>query len=92
LGLSVLSVFLAGFSLGLSLIVAIGSQNAFVLKQGIRNQHVFIICFICALSDAILITAGVAGFGVIVQKFPQIEVFARYAGALFFICLCTVKL
>jgi L-lysine exporter family protein LysE/ArgO len=83
LGLSVLSVFLAGFSLGLSLIVAIGSQNAFVLKQGIRNQHVFIICFICALSDGILITAGVAGFGVIVQKFPQIEVFARYAGALF---------
>jgi L-lysine exporter family protein LysE/ArgO len=76
-------VFLAGFSLGISLILAIGAQNAFVLKQGLKQQHVFIVCLICALSDAILISAGIAGFGVIVQKFPLIEQIARYAGAAF---------
>lgn len=75
--------FLAGFSLGLSLILAIGAQNAFVLKQGIKQQHVFAVCFVCALSDAILISFGVAGFGGIVKAFPQIEIIARYAGALF---------
>jgi L-lysine exporter family protein LysE/ArgO len=77
------SVLLAGFSLGISLILAIGAQNAFVLKQGLKQQHVFIVCLICALSDAILISAGVAGFGAIVQKFPLIEQVARYAGAAF---------
>ncbi|PMJ95702.1 LysE/ArgO family amino acid transporter [Vibrio sp. 10N.261.55.A7] len=78
-----MTTFLAGFSLGLSLILAIGSQNAFVLKQGLKNQHVFIVCAVCALSDALLISFGVAGFGVIVQQFPQIEVVARYGGAIF---------
>jgi len=77
------STFLAGFSLGLSLILAIGSQNAFVLKQGIKNQHVFLICVVCALSDAILIGFGVAGFGALVNQFPEIEMFARYGGAIF---------
>ena len=77
------SVFLAGFSLGISLILAIGAQNAFVLKQGLKQQHVFVVCLICALSDAILITLGVAGFGVVVQKFPLIEQVARYLGAAF---------
>lgn len=77
------SVLLAGFSLGISLILAIGAQNAFVLKQGLKQQHVFVVCLICALSDAILISAGVAGFGAIVQKFPLIEQIARYAGAAF---------
>jgi L-lysine exporter family protein LysE/ArgO len=51
--------FFAGFSLGISLILAIGAQNAFVLKQGLKKHHVFVVCFICALSDALLITAGV---------------------------------
>ncbi len=77
------SVLLAGFTLGFSLILAIGAQNAFILKQGLKQEHVFVVCFICALSDALLISAGVAGFGVIVQKFPLIEQFARYAGAAF---------
>lgn len=87
------SVFLAGFSLGISLILAIGAQNAFVLKQGLKQQHVFAVCIICALSDAILITLGVAGFGVMVQKFPLIEQVARYAGAafLFFYALLSFK-
>lgn len=78
-----MSTFIAGFSLGLSLILAIGSQNAFVLKQGLKNQYVFAVCAVCALSDAILISAGVAGFGAVVQQFPQIEIAARYGGAAF---------
>ncbi|MEF1282189.1 LysE family transporter, partial [Vibrio fortis] len=68
-----MTTYLSGFSLGLSLILAIGSQNAFVLKQGLKNQHVFIVCLVCAVSDALLISFGVAGFGAIVEKFPQIE-------------------
>ncbi len=77
--------FVSGFSLGLSLILAIGAQNAFVLKQGLKKQHVFLVCSICALSDAILISLGVSGFGVIVQQYPTIEQISRYAGAVFLI-------
>lgn len=80
-----MSSFIAGFSLGISLILAIGAQNAFVLKQGLKKHHVFVVCFICALSDAVLIAAGVAGFGVIVKQYPQIELLARYAGAIFLV-------
>lgn len=75
--------FLAGFTLSFSLILAIGSQNAFVLKQGLKNQHIFFVCAACAISDAILILAGVAGFGAMIEQFPSIELFARYGGALF---------
>ncbi|KJY86103.1 amino acid transporter [Vibrio neptunius] len=78
-----MSTFFAGFTLGLSLILAIGAQNAFVLKQGIKQHHVLLVCLICSLSDAILISAGVAGFGLIVAKFPLIELVARYGGGLF---------
>ncbi len=78
-----MSTLIAGFSLGLSLILAIGSQNAFVLKQGLKNQYLFAVCAVCALSDALLISAGVAGFGAIVKQFPEIEVMARYGGAIF---------
>jgi L-lysine exporter family protein LysE/ArgO len=77
------STFFAGFSLSLSLILAIGSQNAFVLKQGIKRQHVLLVCTICALSDAILISLGIAGFGVVVNEYPLIETYARYGGAAF---------
>ena len=75
--------FISGFSLGLSLILAIGAQNAFVLKQGLKKQNVLLVCFICAFSDAILIALGVSGFGEIVKRFPSIEMIARYGGALF---------
>jgi L-lysine exporter family protein LysE/ArgO len=78
-----MGTFIAGFTLSISLILAIGSQNAFVLKQGIKKQHVLLICIICALSDAILISLGVAGFGVIVNEYPMIEEYARYGGAAF---------
>ena len=55
----------AGFALGLSLIVAIGAQNAFVLRQGLRREHVLVVVAICALSDLVLIVLGIAGAGVV---------------------------
>ena len=74
---------LAGLGLGLSLIVAIGAQNVFVLRQGIRREHVFVVVAICALSDAALIVAGVAGLGFVLSAAPWLVVVARWAGALF---------
>ncbi|MEZ5675620.1 L-lysine exporter family protein LysE/ArgO [Thalassovita litoralis] len=76
---------LAGFGLGLSLILAIGAQNAFVLRQGLRQEHVFAVCLTCALSDAILIAAGVSGFGILVTKLPWLEPVMRWGGAAFLI-------
>ena len=63
------TAFLTGFFLGLSLIVAIGSQNAFVLRQGILRQHVFYIAFFCSISDALLIVLGVAGISYFFNDF-----------------------
>jgi L-lysine exporter family protein LysE/ArgO len=77
--------FFAGFFLGLSLILAIGAQNAFVLRQGLRGEHVALVCFACALSDAVLITAGVAGFSILAETAPWIEPVFRYGGAAFLI-------
>ena len=74
---------IAGFSLSLSLILAIGSQNAFVLRQGLKREHIFIVCLICAFSDALLISLGVAGFSLMISTIPWIEPVARYGGALF---------
>ncbi|MCP4433507.1 MAG: LysE family transporter, partial [Gammaproteobacteria bacterium] len=78
-----MDTFVYGFSLGFSLILAIGAQNAFVLKQGLKSEHVFLVCFICALSDAVLIVAGVGGFHLLVARFPDIVTLARYGGAAF---------
>jgi len=78
-----MSSYLSGFLLGFSFILAIGAQNAFVLKQGLKKQHIFLVCSICAISDALLIMLGVSGFGAIVSRFPSIEMVARYGGALF---------
>ena len=74
---------LSGFLLGLSLIMAIGAQNAFVLKQRLKKHHVFWVCLVCAVSDAVLIALGIAGFGVVIKAFPAVESLARYGGALF---------
>ena len=65
IGAASTGAYLAGLGTGLSLIVAIGAQNAFVLKQGLLRQHVFWVCLFCAVSDAVLIAAGVAGAGAI---------------------------
>ena len=75
--------FLSGFFLGLSLIVAIGAQNAFILRQGLLRQHVFVLCLICALSDALLIAAGVAGLGTLVSSSPALIAVVTVGGALF---------
>lgn len=77
---------LLGFSTGLSLIVAIGAQNAFVLRQGIRREHVFLTVLICVLSDAILILAGATGIGKIIENAPWVLVVARIGGSIFLIC------
>ncbi|MFD9550236.1 LysE/ArgO family amino acid transporter [Nocardia salmonicida] len=76
---------LSGLGFGLSLIVAIGAQNAFVLRQGVRGQHVLPVIAVCAVSDIVLIGAGVAGFGTIVESFPAVLTVARYAGAAFLV-------
>jgi arginine exporter protein argO len=78
-----LQAFISGFFTSLSLILAIGAQNAFVLKQGIKRENIFIICLICAISDAILIFAGVFGLGSLVQNFPIIKQIALYGGFFF---------
>lgn len=75
----------SGLGFGLSLIVAIGAQNAFVLRQGLRREHVLPIVAICAVSDAILIAVGVAGLGSLLQLFPALLVIARLAGAAFLV-------
>ena len=72
-----------GFVLGLSLIVAIGAQNAFVLRQGLLRQHVLAVCLVCAVSDAVLIAAGVAGFGVLVVHYPALPRVMTWLGAAF---------
>lgn len=74
---------LSGLGLGLSLIIAIGAQNVFVLRQGIRSEHVLPVVIICAVSDALLIAAGVAGLGFVISAAPWLVVVARWAGALF---------
>lgn len=78
-----LNTYLQGFGIGLGLILAIGAQNAFVLKQGLKKQHVFWLCLVCALSDSMLILFGVLGFSKIILLYPNLVVIAKYLGALF---------
>ncbi|MEH6520935.1 LysE/ArgO family amino acid transporter [Sulfitobacter sp.] len=80
-----LSSFVPGFLLSLSLILAIGAQNAFVLRQGLRREHVFWVCLTCGVSDALLIAAGVAGFGALAENVPWFEPVMRYGGAAFLV-------
>jgi L-lysine exporter family protein LysE/ArgO len=74
---------LAGFATGGSLIVAIGAQNTFVLRQGLRQEHVLPIVALCATADALLILAGVAGLGEFIQAAPGALAWLRIAGAVF---------
>lgn len=75
--------FFSGFGLSLSLILAIGAQNAFVLRQGLLERHVFWVCVICAVSDAFLISAGIMGMGRLAQAVPWFENAMRWGGAAF---------
>ena len=72
-----------GYFISISLILAIGAQNAFVLRQGLRREHVAATVAVCALSDAILIAAGVAGFGFVSARVPWLGDAMRWGGVLF---------
>ena len=76
-------VYVTGFGMGLSLIVAIGAQNAFVLRQGLRGEHVWAVCLVCAVSDAVLIGTGVLFFRQISNWLPGFAPVMRYGGAAF---------
>jgi L-lysine exporter family protein LysE/ArgO len=76
-------VFLSGAGLGASLIVAIGAQNAFVLKQGLKRRHVGLVVAICALIDMFLIALGVGGMGALIARAPFLLEVIRWAGAIF---------
>src|SRR3954465_8382860 len=74
---------LAGLGLGLSLIIAIGAQNAFVLRQGLRREHVLVVVAICGLSDLVLIALGIAGGGLLFTAVPWLVEVVRWVGAAF---------
>lgn len=78
-----LEAALQGYLVALSLILAIGAQNAFVLRQGLRGEHILPVVLICALSDAVLIAAGVAGFGAASAAAPWLGPAMRWAGVAF---------
>lgn len=83
MGAVMLNTALHGFGVGLSLIVAIGAQNAFVLKQGLKLQHIFWVCLLCAVSDAVLIGIGVLGFAQLTVMNENWLIAAKYFGAVF---------
>ena len=78
-----LSIFLAGVATGLGLIVAVGAQNAFLLRQAIRGEHVLPVVAVCLLSDVVAISIGVAGFGVVLERWPAVLPVAQVAGGLY---------
>lgn len=80
-----LTSVLAGLGLGFSLIVAIGAQNLFVLRQGLRREHILAVATICAVSDAALIALGVSGIGLVLQAVPWLVDVVRWAGAAFLV-------
>lgn len=80
-----ITAMLIGFGTGLSLIVAIGAQNAFVLRQGILRQHVLPIVLICGLTDAMLEVLGVAGIGYVVERAPIVLEIIRWGGIAFLV-------
>ncbi|MGB4593573.1 MAG: LysE/ArgO family amino acid transporter [Coriobacteriia bacterium] len=75
----------AGFGLSASLIIAIGAQNAFVLRQGLLRQHVLAVAALCAFIDAALISVGTAGFGRLVGAHPAVTAIAAWAGVAFLV-------
>src|SRR6478736_4971358 len=79
------SSVLVGFLASLTLIVAIGAQNAFVLRQGIRGEHILAVVAVCAVSDIVLISAGIAGVGALISAHPGALNIARFGGAAFLI-------
>lgn len=81
--MTIIRSIIEGFAMGAGLIIAIGAQNAYVLKQGIKGEQKSVIAWICALSDALLITAGIAGMGYIFSSHPLITKSISMAGSLY---------
>jgi L-lysine exporter family protein LysE/ArgO len=77
------AVFLAGFALSFSLILAIGAQNAFVLRQGLRRSHVGAVVLVCCVSEALLIFTGVTAFGAVAETAPWALQAMRWGGVAF---------
>lgn len=75
--------FIPGLLVGFSLIIAIGAQNAFVIRQGLARQHVILVAAICAVADAVLIAAGIAGLGAIISGLPWLLEGIRWFGVLY---------
>jgi L-lysine exporter family protein LysE/ArgO len=78
-------VVLSGFATTMALIAAIGAQNAFVLRQGIRGEHVLPVVAVCTVSDLLLIGAGIAGFGALIAAHPDIVTATKFGGAAFLV-------
>jgi L-lysine exporter family protein LysE/ArgO len=76
---------IAGFLSGAALIIAIGAQNSFVLRQGIRCEHVLPVVLVCASADALLIAVGIAGLGALIQSIPVLLDVTRYGGSAFLV-------
>lgn len=83
--LNFLATMATGLGAGLALIIAIGAQNAFVLRQGIRGEHVGLVVLVCMLSDVVLIGAGIFGIGTVIVAVPAVVTVIRLAGAGFLI-------
>lgn len=81
-----ITYFIKGLALSASLIMAIGAQNAFVLRQGIQRSHVFLTAFTCATCDLILMGAGVFGMGALFSTYPALSYYAAWGGAVFVGC------
>jgi L-lysine exporter family protein LysE/ArgO len=79
------SPLVLGFLASFALIAAIGAQNAFVLRQGIRREHVLAVVAVCTVSDMVLIAAGIAGLGVLIGAHPAALSIAKFGGAVFLI-------
>ena len=78
-----ISAFTTGFAVCATLIVAIGAQNAFVLRQGLRREHVLLIVAFCALADLFLISAGVAGVSSVLGEAPRLTLLLTATGTVF---------
>jgi L-lysine exporter family protein LysE/ArgO len=76
-----LNTYLAGLALSAGLIIAIGAQNAHVLRQGLKREHVFLVAAMCSATDIMLITLGVLGFGTLIGSFPLLTKIAAWTGA-----------
>ncbi|WP_198394429.1 LysE/ArgO family amino acid transporter [Brevibacterium yomogidense] len=83
--MTLLTLLAVGFATGIGLIIAIGPQNAFVLRQGIRREHVAVVVIVCALADIALIALGTAGIGIVFERAPWIVQIMRWGGVAYLV-------